>query len=295
MEQQDGFTLFPIGKTAEICGVSARTLRFYEEHGLIRPDKVDQENRYRYYSYDTMRQIQTIRYLTDEGFTLSQIQQMRKADDLSHMKELFLAQITETESQISYQQRRLASLQAWCSLLIEGNTALEHRDASIRTRFLPTQSYFHFDFEPAAKEEHQEAFIETRYFTESKQHGHSMVDMGGAFIFYYPSFSQRLDGSSQRICLLQETYPGSPSQKNTAPFGGFLAVSCYHIGSPDTISDTYDRMIRWAGEHSFPLQGSSLERHVLDIYSVDSRDKYVTEILLPTEEDHQDQELLHQW
>ena len=66
-------TLFTIGQTAEICGVSARALRFYEKNGLIRPDKVDEVNRYRYYSYDTMRQIQTIRYLTDEGFTLSQM------------------------------------------------------------------------------------------------------------------------------------------------------------------------------------------------------------------------------
>ena len=126
-------TLFTIGQTAEICGVSARALRFYEKNGLIRPDKVDEVNRYRYYSYDTMRQIQTIRYLTDEGFTLSQIRQMRRADDLSHMKELFLSQISETESQISYHQRRLASLQAWCSLLTEGSAVLEHQDVSVKT------------------------------------------------------------------------------------------------------------------------------------------------------------------
>ena len=212
-------TLFTIGQTAEICGVSARALRFYEKNGLIRPDKVDEVNRYRYYSYDTMRQIQTIRYLTDEGFTLSQIRQMRRADDLSHMKELFLSQISETESQISYHQRRLASLQTWCSLLTEGSAVLEHQDVSVKTRFLPSQAYYRFEHEPASEEEYQEACVETRYFTESKQQGHSMVDMGGAFIFYFPSFSQRLDGSVRRICLLQETYPGSSSQENTALFG----------------------------------------------------------------------------
>ncbi|MBQ6370100.1 MAG: MerR family transcriptional regulator, partial [Firmicutes bacterium] len=89
-------TLFPIGKTAEICGVSARTLRFYEEHGLIHPDKVDNENRYRYYSYDTMRRIQTIRYLLDEGFALAPIQDMLLKDDLNDLKEHFLSQIRET-------------------------------------------------------------------------------------------------------------------------------------------------------------------------------------------------------
>ena len=127
-------TLFPIGKTAEICGVSTRTLRFYEESGLILPDKVDEENRYRYYTYDTMRRIQTIRYLLDEGFDLATIQDMLHKDDLINLKEHFLSQITETEAQIRYQKQRLASLHAWCALLIEGNYVLEHRDCSVRTR-----------------------------------------------------------------------------------------------------------------------------------------------------------------
>ncbi len=288
MKNPDAPTLFPIGKTAEICGVSARTLRFYEENGLIRPDRIDQENRYRYYSYDTMRRIQTIRYLLDEGFALATIQEMLRADDPGNLKEHFLSQIEETKSQIRYHKQRLASLRAWCALLIEGNYVLEHRDLSVHTRFIEEQQYFHFHHVPATDEERTEAFLETTYFTESKKDGHTMIDMGGAFNVLFGSYEDRMDEKPQEITLLQTVYPDSESVKNTIPFGGFLAVTCYHIGGPRDIRSTYKKMLSWAREHEFPLQGNSLERHVLDIYSVGSEDKYVTEILLPAKGDYSD-------
>lgn len=286
MVSKSGATLFPIGRTAEICGVSTRTLRFYEENGLISPDKVDEENRYRYYSYDTMRRIQTIRYLLDEGFDLATIQDMLRKDDVNDLKEHFLRQIGETEAQIRYQKQRLASLHAWCALLIEGNHVLEHRDLSVHTRYIEQQQYFHFHHMPANEEEQTEAFLETTYFTESKKDGHTMIDMGGAFHVLYDSYEDRMDGNVSEITLLQTVYPDGESMENTIPFGGFLAVTCYHIGSPDTLSSTYEKMLAWAEEHQFPLQGNSLERHVLDIYSVGTEENYVTEILLPASGDY---------
>ena len=46
--------LHSIGEAAEICHVSRKTLRFYEELGLLVPDHVSPKNGYRYYSEDTV-------------------------------------------------------------------------------------------------------------------------------------------------------------------------------------------------------------------------------------------------
>ena len=53
--------LYPIGKAAEICKVSPRALRYYEEKGLIKPDEIS-SSRYRYYSADTL-----LTYMLDVG------------------------------------------------------------------------------------------------------------------------------------------------------------------------------------------------------------------------------------
>ena len=41
--------MYSIGEFSKIGSVSTKTLRYYDEIGLLRPAYVDEENRYRYY------------------------------------------------------------------------------------------------------------------------------------------------------------------------------------------------------------------------------------------------------
>ena len=64
-----------IGQFAKMTGVSQRTLRFYEEKGLLTPSYVSESGR-RYYEIDDLiplQQIMTFKYL---GFPLDEIQSM---------------------------------------------------------------------------------------------------------------------------------------------------------------------------------------------------------------------------
>ena len=53
--------LFPIGRFAFISGLSRRTLRFYDERGLLEPAYVDEWTGYRYYSLDQLAVADSIR------------------------------------------------------------------------------------------------------------------------------------------------------------------------------------------------------------------------------------------
>ena len=93
--------LYSIGKVSKICDVSQRMLRYYEEVGLIRPDEIAAPSHYRYYSISTMRRIQVIRYLIDEGFRLEEIREMLSTQDLDRFRELFLQRIDQTRGRSS--------------------------------------------------------------------------------------------------------------------------------------------------------------------------------------------------
>ena len=41
--------MLSIGEFSKICQVSAKTLRYYDEIGLLRPEEINPENGYRYY------------------------------------------------------------------------------------------------------------------------------------------------------------------------------------------------------------------------------------------------------
>ena len=60
-----------IGELAERAGTSARTLRYYEEHGLVQPQR--DANGYRQYDDAELRVVHEIRALIAVGFGLDDI------------------------------------------------------------------------------------------------------------------------------------------------------------------------------------------------------------------------------
>lgn len=287
--------LYSIGKVSKICDVSQRMLRYYEEIGLIRPDRIAEPSHYRYYSVSTMRRIQVIRYWIDEGFRLEEIKDMLSCEDLDHFQELFLRRIHQTRQEIEYYHQRLDSLKAWYGLLVEGRAVYRHRNRAVTLKYVPREQHFYYERHREIGEQDSEAYLETEYYTRSKRDGHSMVDMGGAFCVKFDNYQERMEDTYQHMALLQVMYPNSKSEDHTTYFGGFLAVSCYHIGALSNVADTYERMLIWAQQHQLVLRGDCCERYVLDIYSTPRQEDFVTEVLLPLEEAAEDFERLEQW
>lgn len=65
--------MIKIGELSAITGVSVKTIRFYEEEGLIGPCEVDRWTNYRYYDENSVIRLSQINYLKDLGFSLKEI------------------------------------------------------------------------------------------------------------------------------------------------------------------------------------------------------------------------------
>lgn len=73
---------FQIGEVAERTGVTQRTLRFYEEKGLLNPPE-RMDGGFRLYSEEDVQRIGYIRQLQQLlGFTLAEIKDMVEAEEL---------------------------------------------------------------------------------------------------------------------------------------------------------------------------------------------------------------------
>lgn len=64
---------YNIGEVSRICNIPISTLRYYDEIGLIVPDKVDPATGYRYYSNMQLSIIDTITYFRYLGISLKDI------------------------------------------------------------------------------------------------------------------------------------------------------------------------------------------------------------------------------
>lgn len=114
-----------IGEVAERTGVTQRTLRFYEEKGLLKPPS-RLEGGFRLYSEDDVKRVEQIKRLqTLLGFTLADIKEMVEAEEIKtqlHAEYRKDAEISErrakiakaievTERQVAVVDQKLASLE----------------------------------------------------------------------------------------------------------------------------------------------------------------------------------------
>ncbi|MDQ2087748.1 MerR family transcriptional regulator [Herbivorax sp. ANBcel31] len=72
--------MLSIGEFSKICRVSTKTLRYYDEIGLIKPDEINTETGYRYYSIKQLKKMLYIDRLKSYHFSLEEIKDIMKLD-----------------------------------------------------------------------------------------------------------------------------------------------------------------------------------------------------------------------
>lgn len=97
--------LYTAGELARLTGVSLRTIRFYDQKGLLKP-VTHSEAGYRYYDRDSVDRLQRILVLKYLGFSLQQIEEMIKSEkdvepQLTQQKSLLLQRKKQLEEIIA--------------------------------------------------------------------------------------------------------------------------------------------------------------------------------------------------
>ncbi|WP_414698257.1 MerR family transcriptional regulator [Peptacetobacter sp. AB845] len=93
--------MYSTGKLSEISGVSSRTLRYYDEIGLLKPNFIN-ESGYRYYGDKEVALLQQILFYKERGFDLNTIKEIiySKDFDLSDALEEHLSSLEEQKLKI---------------------------------------------------------------------------------------------------------------------------------------------------------------------------------------------------
>ncbi|MGL5963959.1 MAG: flavocytochrome c, partial [Fusobacteriaceae bacterium] len=92
-----------IGEISKITGLSNKTLRHYDENSILKPDYVDSNNGYRYYSEYQILKLQNIITLRQNGFSLDEIKnrfEESSSRDLNNFFQIYKKKIEDIDLQI---------------------------------------------------------------------------------------------------------------------------------------------------------------------------------------------------
>ena len=84
---------------ATLCGCSIYTLRYYDKIGLLKPNMVNEQSGYRYYTKEQYHQYVQIKEFQEVGFTVQEIKEMSKLDQFGRVKAIKI-KIEELRTQL---------------------------------------------------------------------------------------------------------------------------------------------------------------------------------------------------
>ena len=261
--------LYKIGMFAQMNHITIKTLRFYEEQGLLLPAYVDGENGYRYYTMNQMADIQRITALKQAGFTLDDIKLINQGADtaylLSTKKAALLKKIAELTSQIA---------------VIDGYLSgpAGTLDAPVLIRTIPAVTV-------ASMKKRIDSYDEL--FSLMPEMGAEMERLGCRCALPEYCFTHYLEPGFRDEHILIETCEAVTEKKEDSALVKFrelpeITAACiFHKGSYSNFSESYAAILRFIEENGYKICGNIRENYIDGIWNKDHEEDWLSEIQIP--------------
>ena len=268
-EVKDSGTLYKIGMFAAMNHVTVKTLRFYEEQGLLMPALIHSENGYRYYTLSQMAVIHQITALKMAGFTLEEIVRINSGADeeavLLKKKSELLAKISDLTRQIAIVDGYLSKKKTCLSAPVLIKTIPETTVAFMRTRLESYDGLFDRMPEMGALMEKAGCvcalpeYCFTNYLEPGYKDGDILVEI-----------CESVMEAKQEIGDLRfKTLPE------------IQAACIFHKGSYRTFSESYETVLRYIEENGYEIAGEIRESYIDGVWNKDDESEWLSEIQVP--------------
>jgi effector-binding domain-containing protein len=267
--------MFKIGDFSRLSRISVKTLRYYDEIGLLKPVRVDQFTGYRYYSADQLPQLNYIIALKDTGLSLEEIATLvNNSLDPSQIRDIFILKQAELRQRLSEERNRLEQVE---KLLKQIEKEGKMPDYKVVVKKVEPQTVASMrGILPAYGEVGQ-------FYGEIFKHlAKKMIFKPAAatlLICYDGEFKE--SDVDVEICVpVKKSIPGSDKVK-VYELPAIEAASIIHKGPYESISEAYGALMAWIENSGCQVAGPSRELYLTSPYDTDDASKYVTEVQFP--------------
>ncbi len=129
--------VFSIGEFSKVTGLTVKTLRFYQEQGLLVPSCIDEETGYRYYAPAKIEAARAIAFLRGLDFSVGEIREiLSRAEQENDLLEVMERQRTVVEAKLRGYRKVIAALDQFIAnereaRLIMTNLSLEIEEKDV--------------------------------------------------------------------------------------------------------------------------------------------------------------------
>ena len=267
-----------IGDFSKLSRVSVKTLRYYDEMGLLKPVCVDSFTGYRLYEYSQLSVLHRILALKDLGFSLEEIG--RLLDDeltVEQMRGMLKLRQTEARQRLREEAERLERIESQLRQ-IEQEEVMSKYDVVIKNveeiRIASVRDVVPTPPDQIGLWDELESYLKT-------QHVHPE---GACFALYHDDEFKETNWDLE-VCepIRAELAATSRIHVQTLPAVSAMA-STIHNGPFTTIGEAYSAIGKWISENGYRIVGPCREVYLREAENVGQDDpNTVTEIQFPVE------------
>jgi DNA-binding transcriptional MerR regulator len=269
-ERKEDTTLYKIGLFSQMNRVTIKTLRHYDDIGLLKPIHVDEHSGYRYYTSAQLPVLHQILALRQMGFTLEEIKKVQSG--MSEEK-LLLQKKSELIKKIAEETMKLSQVECY---LLQKDADREYHVvlkelpevivASMRT-IMPNYSAL-FSIVPPM--------------------GAEMERLGCICAVPEYCFNIYHDGEYKECDVDVEICEAVTEKKENSHMLTFktiekveTAACVLHKGAYEGFPKAYAAVLKWVEENEFEIIDYPRESYIDGIWNKDSEEDWLTEIQVP--------------
>lgn len=290
---------YSIGELAELCGISCKTLRYYDTIGLLSPGYKNDDNGYRYYTKQQVFDVYLIKKLQTLGFALKEIQSLIKLEDSKIFADEVGCRMNELRDRINNLERIYAEGIYLVNKLnssrqgTELSERLSRDDSLVNLNDREDSSAIHIENLPETTvlytKKHMTDYnnIEIsvkRWFELFKLAEHHSLQVSGSIILTYHtenSMEQFYKSSLELEAMLPVKCDNPENFPDIKIFGGFKAATTLHIGAYETIGVTHLKLLKWIESNGLKLNGKISEEYLISPVDFSVKQNYITRVIAP--------------
>ena len=263
--------MLTIGEFSKISRVSTKTLRYYDQIGLIKPGYVSNETGYRYYEATQLRDMLLISRLKQYQFSLPEIAGVLAKKDNDYLARMIQDKKGQFLSQISSQQRILLQMEQDIEK-IERREDIMQSNYVIKTVELQQKNIYSLRQMMSLKD-----FGEVFGKLFAGLGKNSYTPAGPTMGIYHDEENFNREHSDIEVGIIVAQSSG----ENIRQLNPGFCCMAEHVGPYDDFTACYTALAEWIEREGYTVSGPPIELYVKGCQDNLPPSEYVTEIYFP--------------
>jgi len=266
--------LYRIGLFSKINRVTVKTLRYYDEAGLLKPAYVDEENGYRYYTSEQLPVLHKIIALRQSGFSIDEVLAILSGRNVAG---IFASRKRELEASIADSRQQLSRITHYLAEMKEGEemhyevAVKELPEVIVYSKRMTIPDYnAYFRLIPAIGEE----VIRTNPTLRCAVPEY-------CFVVYHDGEYKEKDIDVEYCEAVTEFGRDTETIKFKRIAAVPTAACVYHRGAYDKLGDAYAHVFKWIADNGYVPSDNPRESYIDGIWNKEDENDWLTEVQVP--------------